>query len=131
MTYYDIMLVEGDDYMMRISSLVSVIILVIVLCACGINANPIENPNIDDFVELYVGDDYIVLVRTEIEPDAIYHRAAFSFGYGDNSCTVGGYEESNYMFLYKGNYYDIVQFNKFRVSTCDDLTEIGIKGEFD
>jgi len=118
--------------MMRIFSLVSVVVvLVILLCACGINANPIENPNTDDFEELYVGDKYTVLVRIEIDPDTPYHRVAISFWNGVNSCHVGGYEEANYMFLYKGNYYDIVEFNKFRVATCDDLTEIGVKGEFD
>jgi hypothetical protein len=112
--------------MRKVVLMISIIWIVVMLSSCGELAEPIENPNIDEFEELYVGDDYSILVRSEIDPDMLYTMEAYGFGYGDNVCNVGSYHRINYMFYYKENYYDIVEFNKLRMISCDDLREIGI-----
>ena len=47
----------------------------------------------------------------------------------DELCYVGNYEEVNYMFYYKDRYYDIVEFNKFNIVSCEDLSEMNVTGE--
>ncbi len=117
--------------MKRIISLLSIFIFVVMLCSCGLIAEPIKNPKNDEFEEYYVGDDFTVFIRSEIDPDTLYSRVAFGFGFKGDTCSVGSYEVENYMFHYKDKYYDIVEFNIFRIVSCDDLTDIGIKGEWD
>ena len=116
---------------MKRTLLIGVLCLVILLSSCGVDAEPLEKPNIEDFEELYVGDDFTVFVKSEIDPNAMYYKPAIGFGYGEDTCYVSGYEMVNYMFLYKGEYYNINEFNKFRMVTCEDLTEMGVNDEFD
>jgi len=108
--------------------LFSVFLFVLLLSSCGIQANPIEDPDIEKFEELYVDDDFSVFIKSEEYRAGMYTMEAYGFGYNDDICTVGSYERTNYMFYYKDKYYDIVEFNKFRLIECDDLSEIGIIG---
>lgn len=111
-------------------SLLSVVSIVILLSSCGFNAISIENPEIDKFEEYYVDDDFTVLIKSEIDPDSYYTRIAYGFGIKkDEQCFVGNFEEVNYMFFYKKKYYDIVEFDKFNIVSCEDLIEMGVTGE--
>jgi hypothetical protein len=117
--------------MKRVILLVLVTYAAILLCSCGYNAKPIENPEIDKFEEYYIGDNFTVLKRSEIDPEMLYAMIAYGFGLGteNDTCNVGEYERYNYMFFYRENYYDIVEFNKFHIVSCDDLFEMNVKEE--
>ena len=95
--------------------ILSAILFVLLLSSCGLTATPIENPQIDKFEEYYVDDNYTVLIRSEIDPEMLYHMIAYGFGTSNDQCSVGAYEEENCMVYYKEKYYDIVEFNKFYI----------------
>ena len=118
--------------MKRIKLVFLVLIMTLVLSACEVGAEAIENVDIEDYSLLYSGENYTVFVKKDIDPDAVYTRIAHGIGHSDDdTCVVGDYEAVNYIFLYKDNYYDIVEFNKFRIIECSDLEVIGVKGEDD
>lgn len=106
-----------------------IVLCILILTSCGVNAEPIENPELDEFTELYVGEDFTILVRSDIDPDTLYIKISYGYGFDNQTCSVGQYERLNYMFNYKDNYYDIVEFNKFKLINCDDLLIMGVTGE--
>lgn len=86
--------------MKRSILIIGLISIMMLLSSCGLNAVPIENPEIDHFEEYFVGDNYTVLIRSEIDPDMLYYMIGYGFGLGtkNDTCTVGEYERYNYMF---------------------------------
>ena len=79
--FCDIILIEGVDDMKVCISLLSIVSIVMLLSSCGLGAIPIESPKIDEFEEYYVGDDFTVLIRSEIDPDMPYEQVAYVFRY--------------------------------------------------
>ncbi|GEM_PF-2233366 len=96
------------------------------LISCGYVA-PLENPEPELFSVFHEGDDFTILMRTEIDPDTLY----VSMGYGIKSpkgyaCITGAYEMVNYMVLYNDKYYDIVSGAEFNIYSAFELSDWGI-----
>lgn len=108
-----------------------VLFFTITLSACQKN-EPIENPEPELFNVLHEGENFKLLIRSDIDPDQLYTSMAIGIKSPKGLyCVVGSYEIANYMVLYKGEYYDIVSGAAMNLFTTSDLTEWGVNVDCD
>ena len=105
--------------------LVLLFITITSLVACD-HAEPLEDPEVDLFHEIYVADDFSIWERTLEDPNMFFNMPAYRVGERNDSCIIGEPTRYYYIIEHDGEYYDILEANKLRVYTCDDLIAAGI-----
>lgn len=104
-----------------------IFVLAISISACNPKVVPMENPESELFSVFYEGEDYTILIRTNIDPDALYYAYARGIGNEKDNCVVGDAHIKNYRVLYKEKYYDIVDGENLGLYSVQDLMDMGIE----
>ncbi|AIO18052.1 hypothetical protein KQ51_00149 [Candidatus Izimaplasma bacterium HR1] len=111
--------------MKKVMLVLILVITVTLLTACN-RAEPLEEPEVDLFEEIYEGDDFSIWERIYKDPDMLFEMPGYYVGDNNDTCSIGEPQRYYYMIEHYGEYYDILEANKLRVYTCDDLTTAGV-----
>lgn len=120
-----LMLSRRDSYMKKSIFVLFLLFLTISLISCSNKAQPLEDPQVELFEEIYQGEDFSIL-RQIIMYEGPTYMIAYHFGIGDDTCIIGQIHLMNYMVFYKDKYYNLVEANKFQKISCDLLLELEI-----
>ena len=113
---------------MRKMTGVLLLLMILILSGCGEKPVPLENPEMELFEVQYENEEFIVYIRSYIDPDLAYTMEAYSFGLDEETCLIGSFHRRNYIFEIEDEYYEIVEANKFGIISCDDLVEARVIG---
>lgn len=103
-----------------------VLSLVFFVIGCD-RIEPVDNPQPELFSVLHEGDNFTFMIRTNIDPNALYYSYAVYIQSPDGqNCVIGDYEMRNYLVHYEDEYYDILSGSKLHLYTTDDLIEWGV-----
>ncbi|MDD3123074.1 MAG: hypothetical protein PHC62_06095 [Candidatus Izemoplasmatales bacterium] len=112
--------------MKRFLMIMTIFFLTILLVGCA-NVVTLDNPEPELFSVFHEGDNYIIFIRTEIDPDQLYDSMGYYIkGPKGYSCLVGAYEKVNYIVLYNDEYYDIINGAQMNLYTTQELIDWGV-----
>jgi hypothetical protein len=106
---------------------VLMVILAISFSACTNKVAALENPQPELFGLFYMGDNYEIYKRIDINEEKVYALIGFPIiSRNGTTCTIGLYHLENYIVFYDNKYYDLQTGGILNLYKGNELIDIGI-----